>query len=314
VSLAVLSLGSSLPSGWAEELLIYSYKASAGDRYAIYTQMPGVADQRTPLISMEGDAWCPRVSPAGTQVAFVEKTSGSIYVAGIDGSGITTLGNTVPASALGWSSDGAQVYFWGAADRANPHAFYSIPVTGGSTTSLFGGQTYWTWFYDGGFEVFQGTDPATGQVADHVMFGANQTGQDGGKCDLLQLPVGTAAATPTVVFQELGDIYTPSRNRVTGQVIFQADHDRRGSHAVYALEADGSNRVLTDLYSGSPAWSYDTSTATPSADRYVYIHAGVSTFGQTAYQGTLYIVEASGTATVLNTSGTAACPSFYNAP
>jgi len=147
-----------------------------------------------------------------------------------------------------------------------------------------------------------------------VVFGANQTGQEGGKCDLLQLPVGTVAATPTAVFQGLGDNYTPSRNRVTGQVIFQADHDRRGSHAVYALEADGSNRVLTDLYSGSPAWSYDTSTATPSADRYVYIHAGVSTFGQTAYQGTLHIVEASGTATVLNTSGTAACPSFYNAP
>ncbi len=296
----------------AEELLIFSYKPTAETSYAIYTQMPGVVDQRTPLLSIAGDAWCPRVSPDGTRVAFVEKSSGAIYVANIDGTAVTPLGNSTPASALDWSTDGIRLYFWGAADRRAPHGFYSVPVTGGATTPLWGGRTFWAWFYDGGFEVFAATD-ATGQSADHILVGASQSGQSGGKCDLLQVRVDAAAVTATVVFDGLGDIYTPSRNSLTGQILFQADHDRAGSHAVYVRESDGTTRVMSALYAGNPAWNYDTSRGTPSIDRFAYVRAPMSSYGAAAYQGTLYVAGTDGSLMALNTTGTAACPSFFNA-
>jgi hypothetical protein len=309
-----LAVASGAPSTSAEELLVYSFKASEAEPFAIYTQMPNAVDQRTPLVSLEGgEAWCPRVSLDGTRLALVEKTSGMIYVANIDGSGLMPLGNTVPASALDWSLDNATLYFWGAVDRTAPHGFYSIPATGGAVTPLFGGQTFWCWFYEGGFDAYPVQDPATGQLVDMLLWSASQTGP-GDKVDLLRLPAGTAADTPIVMFGGLGDNYTPSYNRLTGQLLFQADHDRAGSHAVYFLDLDGSTRPLSGLYGGSPVWSLDLSTGTPTADRWAYVGAPQSTFGATAYQGTLYVVGMDGVAVAQNSSGIAACPAFFNAP
>jgi hypothetical protein len=318
LSLSILVVASSmvLETGpaWAEELLVYSFKATEAEPFAIYTQMPNAVDQRTPLVTLEGgEAWCPRVSLDGTRLALIEKTTGMIYVANIDGSGLVPLGNTVPASALDWSLDNATLYFWGAADRTAPHSFYSIPAAGGAVTPLFGGQTFWCWFYDGGFDAYPVQDPATGELVDMLLWSASQTGP-GNKVDLLRLPASTAAAAPIVMFGGLGDNYTPSYNRLTGQLLFQADHDRAGSHAIYFLDLDGSTNQLSGLYGGNPVWSLDLSTGTPAADRWAYVGAPQSTFGATAYQGTLYVVGMDGVAVAQNSSGIAACPAFFNAP
>jgi hypothetical protein len=300
-------------SALAEERLIFSFKATEGERFVVYSQVPNAVDQRTPVVTLDGDAWCPRVSPDGTRIAVVEKLSGTIYVAGIDGSGLQAIGNTVPASALDWSLDGATLYFWGAADPAASHGFYSIPAAGGAVTPLWGGLTFWCWFYDGGFDAYPVQDPSTGQLFDMILWGASQTGGPG-KVDLMRLPAATEPAAPIVVFAGLADNYTPSFNRLTGQVLFQADHDGAGSHAVYLLEVGGSHRQLTALYSGSPVWSYDLSTGTPTANRWAYVLSPQSTYGATAYQGTLYVVGLDGVAVAQNSSGIAACPSFFNAP
>lgn len=232
------------------------------------------------------------------QAGLSGQTSGAIYVANINGTGQLALGNTVPASALGWSSDGTAIYFWAATSRELPHAFYSIPAAGGTATPLSGGQSFWAWFYDGGFEVLAEAG------VDYLLFGANEFGQPGGKCNLLKLKASPAAEAPSVVFSGLGDIYTPSRGRLDGRLIFQADHDRRGSHRVYRLEDSGQATSLTELYSGSPCWNADQS-------RFVFIQQPVSTFGATAYQGKMWVRSNDGSLVVQNSFGTAACPSFY---
>jgi len=297
-----------LASGaWAQERLIYSFKTDAAANYDIYTMTPDEPSTAAPLLAGLGiDAWSPRVSPTGLKLAYIDKAGGAIYAANLDGTGAVALGNTVPASCLNWSSDGLTIYFWGAAAGDQAHAFYSIPVEGGMTTPLFGGQTYWCWFYDGGFEVYGVADPATGTVQDYFLFGANQIGQAQGKTDLIQLAVSAEAAALTVVFAGLGDNYTPSRGKVDGRIIFSADHDRAGSHNIYRLGDDGSATALADLYSGSPNWD-------EGQLRFVYIQQAGSSYGQTAYQGTMYIRHLDGDGGLFqqNTYGTAACPSFY---
>jgi Tol biopolymer transport system component len=305
VALAALALVFSTSVAGAQERLLYSYQAAGSDHWVIYSMVPGAIDQGSQLIEYAGDAWCPRVSPDGTRVAFADKGSGAIYVSNLDGTAFASLNNPVGASSLEWSSDGSQIYFWGQNSPSGAHSFYSVPSSGGDTTTLFGGQSYWCWFYDGGFEVYSEGDQ------EYILFGANQTGQVAGKCDLLRLPVTTDPVGHTVVFDGLGDNYTPTRHATAGWIEFQADHDRRGSHAIYRLWPDGNTSQTAGLYAGSPSWNYDQTGGEARVYRLAYIHASSSTYGERAYQGTLFVMNEDGSHVAQITSGEAACPSWY---
>jgi|GEM_PF-1428727 len=299
----LIVLATSLPAS-AEERLIYAYKNNAAGNFAIYTKSLDTPDHGQELITISGDAWMPRVSPDGTKVAYTGKVSGAIYVADINGRNRRALGNRVPARSIAWSSDGTKIYYWGSSSASSAHAFYRVPASGGTGTVMFGGRTYWCWFYDGGFDVFQ-VRLASGRLQEYILFGASPTGTRGSKCNLLRLPVSDTAQPLTAIFNGLGDNYTPSRGSSNGRIIFQADNDRRGSHRIYRLNANGTTTSLSDLYAGSPRWN-------STQARYVYVKASSSTYGARAYQGALWTRNADGTSHRAQTTiGVAACPSFY---
>jgi hypothetical protein len=216
----------------------------------------------------------------------------------MDGTAPLNLGNPVRAMSLAWSSDGTLIYFW-----AENFAFYSIPAAGGEATPLFAGQTFWSWFNDGGFQVWGQLDETTGLVTDRIQLGFSPAGQFN-KVDLYEMAVTAEAAQPVLLFGGLGDNYTPSRG-VNGQIVFQADDDRAGSHRCWLLQDASTAVALTDLFSGSPVWS-------PSQAQIVYPLTTASTFGQTAYTGIIFSRRMDDGAQVPQfTTGIGATPSFF---
>lgn len=287
------------------EQLIYSFRPDGEMNYQIYLSSPDASDQGLPLAASVGhDAWGSKVSPDGKTVAYVDRNTGFIWTMGLDGSQLTQITGSTPAASCNWSGDGATIYFW-AKPVNRLAAFYRVVLETGVIEPLFNGQTYWSWFNDGGFEVFTWTNQETGETFDFIQFGANQLGGQG-KCDILQLRVSLEAAGFTALFGGLGDLFTPSRGAVDNRLLIQADHDRAGSHRVYLIQADGTTVAMTDLFSGNPAWNRDQSS-------FAYIQAPSSNWGLTAYQGSLWVkgVEAGATAVLINSTGAAARPSFF---
>ncbi len=295
-----------LPAAWAGEKIIFSYKADGVENYGIYTMGPGYTDEQTALLELpEVDAWCPRVSPDGKKVAFIDRKTAKIWLANMDGTDAHILETPVGAKSLAWSSDGNNIYFWATAtSESDLEQFYSVPAAGGDASLLWGGQGYWAWFMDGGFGVQGVTNSDTGEVTDYILLGATTAVFE--KCNLLRIKVRTDPQEAETVFSGLGDIYTPVAGPVDGRLIFQADDDRAGSHAVYMMQDDGSASQMTDLYSGSPWWNSEQRW-------FVFIHADQSTYGQYAYQGRMYLKEVfeGGRLLEQTTSGTAACPQVY---
>lgn len=288
------------PGAWAQdgEYLIFPYNAGGGFD-SIQWMVPDATDTQQPLVTMPGaDLNCPRVSKDNVNMAFIDLTTGLIWVFEIGVSGPVPLSNPVPAKSLAWSSDGTQIYYWG-----SDYIFYTVPAAGGATTPLFGGQSFWAWFNDGGFEVY-GEPQADGSFTDHILVGAADA--PFGKCNLLQLQVQAEAVAPVALFAGLGDNYTPSRGPVDGKMVFQADHDMAGSHRIYTYNpADGSSLALTDLYSGSPAWN-------PSQTLFVFPLTTASTYGSAAYQGIIFARhEVDGAVVPQFTTGVGRTPSFY---
>jgi len=287
-----------------KDFLIFAYNSGNGFD-SIQWMNPDQVDSQQPLVTMPGtDLTCPRVSKDNVNMAFVDLLSGMIYVYQIGVTAPTPIGNSVPARSVAWSSDGTTLYFWG-----SDYVFYSIPAVGGATTPLFGGQTYWAWFNDGGFDVLgvlQNADEDGGNAGtykDYILAGA--TTSNFGKVNLIQLEVQEAAVDPVGLFAGLADNYTPTRGPVDGRLVFQADHDGAGSHRVYTLNPDGTTTILTDLYSGSPFWN-------ATQTMFAYAHAGASTFGSTAYAGAILIRhEADGSIVQQFTSGIGRTPAFY---
>jgi len=281
-----------------QERLVFAYKS--GDFFdTIQSLILDQTDTQTPLVSLPGmNLWCPRVSPDSTRLAFVDKETGSVWVAGLDGAAPVNLANPVRAMSLAWSGDGALIYFW-----ADNFVFYSLPAAGGEATPLFAGQAFWSWFNDGGFQVFSQLDEATGLVTDRIQLGYSPAGQFG-KVDLYELAVTAALPQPALLFGGLGDNYTPSRG-LNGQIVFQADDDRAGSHRCWFLQDPVTALPLTDLYSGSPVWS-------PSQAHIVFPLTTASTFGQTAYTGIIFSRRmVDGAITPQFTAGIGATPSFF---
>ncbi len=298
IFLIVLAL-TAVPEARAQsgEYLIFPYKT--GEFFdTIQWMIPDATDTQQTLFSVSGaNLNCPRVSKDNVNMAFVDSNSGMIFVGEIGVSAPVPIGNTVAAKSLGWSSDGTLIYFWGA-----DFVFYTIPAVGGATTPLFGGQAYWSWFNDGGFEVF-GVLHDDGTYQDYILAGA--TTAQGGKVNLIQLEVKAEAVDPVGIFAGLGDNYTPSRGPLDARIVFQADHDRAGSHRIYGLNADGTATALTDLFSGSPAWN-------PSQTLFAFAQAPASTYGANAYQGIIYTRhEADGVIIPQFTTGIGSTPSFY---
>ena len=226
----------------------------------------------------------------------MDRNTGFIWTMGLDGSQLTQITASTPAATCNWSGDGAMIYFW--AKPVNRLAgFYQVVLETGAIEPLFNGQTYWSWFNDGGFEVFTWTNRETDETFDFFQFGANQFGGNG-KCDILQLRVTLEAADFTALFGGLGDLFTPSRGAVDNRLLIQADHDRAGSHRVYLIQADGTTIAMTDLFSGNPAWNRDQSS-------FAYIQAPSSTRGSTAYQGSLWVrgIESGSAAVLINSTG-----------
>lgn len=287
------------------EQLIYSFRPPGEANYRIFISPPDAPDQGRPAAASVGhDAWGPRVSADGNTIAYVDRNTGFIWTMGLDGSELTQVTDSTPAATCNWSGDGTMIYFW--AKQVNRlAAFYQVVLETGEITSLFEGQAYWSWFNDGGFEVFAWANPETGETFDFIQFGANQLGGQG-KCDILQLRVSTEARAFTAVFGGLGDLFTPARGAVDNRLLIQADHDRAGSHRVYLIQADGAEVIMSDLFSGDPAWNRDQSL-------FAYIQAPDSNWGATTYQGSLWVkgVEAGATAVLINSTGTAARPSFF---
>ena len=296
-------------SAQAAQPLVYSWRASAQDFYAIYRTEAGLAGQGTQVVSLpDSDAWCPRVSPDGAKLAYVKRSDGSLWVANIDGSDQRWLTNQVQAYCLDWSSDGANIYYWGAEpgrDGMNGQRFYSIPAEGGDESLLFGGQGFICYFYNGGFEVWAERDQDGNITTEYIMFGASATLSNWNRMVLWQAPVKSESFEGSIVLHFLGDVYTPNRGLVDGTVLVQADHDGAGSHRIYRRDSDTSATFMSDLYAGNPSWNQDQTA-------FVFIRAGESTWGQTAYQGTLSQRNLSDDSVIALTSGgQAACPSFY---
>ncbi len=280
------------------EYLIFAYNTGAGFD-SIQWMVPDAADTQQPLVSMPGaDLTCPRVSKDNVNMAFVDLGSGMIYAYEIGVTAPAPLGNSVPARSVAWSSDGAMIYFWG-----SDYVFYSIPAAGGATTPLFGGQAFWAWFNDGGFDVL-GVAREDGTFQDYILAGA--TTAQFGKVNLIQLEVKAEAVDPVGLFAGLADNYTPSRGPVDGRFVFQADHDGAGSHRVYTFNPeDGTATALTDLFSGSPVWN-------SSQTFFAFAHAPASTYGATAYAGSINIRhQADGAIVPQFTTGIGRTPSFY---
>ena len=287
-------------AAWAQdgEYLIFAYNGGGGFD-SIQWMVPDATDTQQPLVTMPGaDLNCPRVSRDNVNMAFIDLVSGMIWAYQIGVTEPAPLGNAIPARSLAWSSDGTRIYFWG-----SDFIFYSIPAAGGETTPLFGGQSFWAWFNDGGFEVL-GEPLADGTYQDHIQVGAADA--PFGKCNLLQLQVQAEAVAPVGLFVGLGDNYTPSRGPLDGRIVFQADHDRAGSHRIYTYNpVDGSSTALTDLFSGSPAWN-------PSQTLFVFPLTTASTYGSAAYQGIIFARhEADGAVVPQFTAGVGRTPSFY---
>lgn len=279
------------------EYLIFAYKT--GDFFdTIQWMIPDATDTQQFLFGVPGvNLNCPRASNDNVNMAFLDSDSGMIYVGEIGVSAPIPIGNSAAAKSLAWSSDNTLIYFWG-----SDFVFYSIPAAGGATIPLFGGQAYWAWFNDGGFEVF-GAVQEDGTFQDYILAGA--TTAEWGKVNLIQLEVKTEAVDPVGIFAGLADNYTPSRGPLDGRLVFQADHDGAGSHRVYGLNADGTATALTDLFSGSPVWN-------PSQTLFVFARDTVSTFGATAYQGIIFSRhEADGGIIPQFTTGVGRTPSFY---
>ncbi len=280
------------------EYLIFAYKT--GDFFDTIQRMSaGATDTQQPLYSMPGvNLNCPRVSNDNVNMAFVDADTGTIFVSQIGVTDPVALANSIPARSLAWSSDGTLIYFWGP-----DFVFYSIPAQGGAATPLFGGQAYWAWFNDGGFDVM-GALREDGTYQDYILAGA--TTAEYGKVNLIQLEVKAEAVDPVGIFAGLADNYTPSRGALDGRFVFQADHDGAGSHRVYTFNPeDGTATALTDLYSGSPVWNSGQSL-------FAFVHAPSSTYGSTAYQGIIYTRhQADGAIVPQFTSGIGVMPSFY---
>ena len=161
---------------------------------------------------------------------------------------------------------------------------------------------------DGGFAVQAATNPDTQETTDYIVFGGAAARFD--KCNLLRIKVSPDYQAPETVFSGRNDNYTPSLGPVDGRMIFQADpQGLGGDHAVYMIMDDGSASAVTGLYAGNPSWN-------AAQTWFVYIRAGVSTRGATAYQGEMRIryFDEAGAIQPQITHGVAACPQVYAEP
>ena len=282
-----------------QERLVFAYKS--GELFdTIQEVVLDQTDTQTLLVGLPGmNLWSPRVSPDTTRLAFLDKDGGFIWVSNMDGTAPLNLGNPVRAMSLEWSTDGTLIYFW-----ADNFVFYSIPAAGGEATPLFAGLPFWSWFNDGGFQVWGQADEVTGLVTDRIQLGYSPAGQFG-KVDLYELAVTTEVPQPALLFGGLGDNYTPNRG-ADGRIVFQADDDRAGSHRCWFLQDPATALPLTDLFSGSPVWS-------PSQAHIVFPLTTASTFGQTAYTGIIFSRRmVDGAITPQFTTGVGATPDFYS--
>jgi len=283
------------------EYLVFAYRE--GDFFESVMRMEkDNPASLTEMMRMPGmNLWSPRVSPDGTRLAVVDWVWGLIYLVDLADNSQRLLDNKVAARSLEWSGDGRSIYFWG-----EDYRFYSLSLEEETTTTLFGGEKFWTWFNDGGFEVFTGLDEATGQARDFLLAGYSGSGLYG-KSNLFQLPVSAEEPQAAEVFTGLGDNYVPSRSP-DGRIIFQADDDRFGSHRCWLLLDREEVRPLTELYSGSPVWN-------GSGGSFAFVGAGSTNLGAAAYSGQVYLYDLEiGAARPQLPAGQGATPTFYQAP
>lgn len=254
------------------------------------------------ITRIEGmNLWSPRINPEGTRLAFLDWVWGLIYLFNLEDGATELLDNPVGARSLEWSGDGRSIYFWG-----EDYRFYSFSLEDRTTTTLFNGATFWTWFNDGGFQVWTELDQATGQARDYLLAGYSGSGLYG-KSNLHQLPVGPEEPQATELFTGLGDNYLPRRSR-EGRLIFQADDDRLGSHRCWLLTDQDQAQPLTGLYSGSPVW-------TGSGNAFVYVGSDSSNLGAAAYSGQIFVHDLeTGTSRPQLATGQGATPFFFQPP
>ena len=302
---------------WSEERIIYCYRHPDANNSVIYTAPADGSEPGQPLFQDLGaDAHAVRVSPDGKKLAFINRNTKSILVSDIDGNNLLDLKQTVRAASLAWSSDSKFVIFWQFYDPENRNfddiwrlgAFYRIAAVGGETRSLLYGQKFWSWYNDGGFDVYGVFNEESGElIKDYLIFGGTWTGQRT-TCEVLRYPVQEEAFEfPLVLYFGEFDVFTPARGPVDGRMLVQLDDS--GRRQIYLIQRDNSLVVMSDFYAGNPRWNRDQS-------KYAYILADDSEPKETqkAYRGELWIRSVDPTVApikITNDVGTAASPDFY---
>jgi Tol biopolymer transport system component len=114
-----------------------SYTLDANAQIAVAQLISPGADQATRLTSSIADDHWPRVSPDGSQIAFVSNRDGNdeIYLMSIDGSGQTRLTNSAARDeAPAWSQDGRQLVF--TSDRDGDDELFRVNRDGSGLVQL----------------------------------------------------------------------------------------------------------------------------------------------------------------------------------
>jgi len=220
------------------------YQSNAGGNWDLFSsKIDGTEVQR--ITSNPAADITPMCSPDGKKLAFVSEREGSrdVFVSGIDGADPVRL-TTDPGHDIHpfWSADGTRILFSSNRGKADPNDFdiYQMNADGNGLKQITSGpevDTYASWSPDGKKIV-------TRRVidGDNEVFVMNADGSN---------PVNLTKNQATY---DGWPIWSPDGSRI----VFASGVPNTGTHYIFSMAPDGSDKVQLSAPIPWMDWNYDT--------------------------------------------------------